>query len=228
MNIYEKLKEMMCNESCDEKLYESISAEYYAKYPYETKDLGESMSLVSEVIGQWWKPRFILDHTAQRGYEFMNLQEYLVTVTEDDIDWDSLKNLPEKAVRRAEILSFHYPSHIYLFENGAAEVSWQLNPDGRYFMDDKNIGAFGHLIADCVFYEHIGPPAVAVRVGVKRIAVHRRDDIQRFAHRVAARLGDRCRKVFCHAEHIFHDLLRLFEDVSVDALEDIPSRLAVI
>lgn len=140
MIIYEKLKEMMCNESCDEKLYKSLCAEYYAKYPYETKDLGENMSLVSKVIGQWWKPRFILDHTAQRGYEFMNLQEYLVTVTEDDIDWDSLKNLPEKAVRRAEILSFHYPSHIYRFENGVAEVSWQLNPDGRYFMDDDGYG----------------------------------------------------------------------------------------
>lgn len=64
----------------------------------------------------------------------------LVTVTQDDIDWDSLKELPEDVQRTARALSFHFPSFIRKFQNGVAEVSWQLNPDGRYYMDEDGYG----------------------------------------------------------------------------------------
>ncbi len=51
-----------------------------------------------------------------------------------------LQSLPQKAIQRARRLSFHYPSFISLFKNGVAEVDWQLNPDGRYYMDDDGFG----------------------------------------------------------------------------------------
>ena len=54
--------------------------------------------------------------------------------------WDSLKNLPEDAQGRARALSFHFPSFIRHFENGVAQVSWQINPDGRYYTDEDGYG----------------------------------------------------------------------------------------
>lgn len=33
-----------------------------------------------------------------------------------------------------------FPSFIGNFDNGFARVSWQLNPDGRYYMDDDGFG----------------------------------------------------------------------------------------
>ena len=37
-------------------------------------------------------------------------------------------------------MSFHFPSFIRAFRNGVAQVDWQLNPDGRYYMDDDGFG----------------------------------------------------------------------------------------
>lgn len=70
----------------------------------------------------------------------MDKHQILCTVTEDDIDWESLKNLPKDAQEEARALSFHFPSFIRSFKNGVAKVSWQLNPDGRYFMDEDGYG----------------------------------------------------------------------------------------
>ena len=70
----------------------------------------------------------------------MDKDQKLVTVTEDDIDWESLKNLPDDAIGRARALSFHFPSFIRHFKNGVAEVSWQINPDSRYYMDEDGYG----------------------------------------------------------------------------------------
>lgn len=33
-----------------------------------------------------------------------------------------------------------YPTHVSKFENGIAKVWWQINPDGRYFMDEDGYG----------------------------------------------------------------------------------------
>lgn len=37
-------------------------------------------------------------------------------------------------------MSFHFPSFIREFRNGVEQVDWQLNPDGRYYMDDDGYG----------------------------------------------------------------------------------------
>ena len=63
-----------------------------------------------------------------------------VNFTTDDIDWASIEKLPEEAKMRANALSAQFPTSISNFYNGVAVVAWQLNPDGRYYMDDDGFG----------------------------------------------------------------------------------------
>ena len=122
------------------ELYKMLEDEKYKQGSYEICDLDEGMAVVDESMWGWWKPRYLVNHNTKCAYEFMNKDQRLVTVTEDDIDWESLKNLPEDAVTTAKELSFEFPSFIRGFKNGVAEVSWQLNPDGQYYMDDDGFG----------------------------------------------------------------------------------------
>lgn len=122
------------------RLYDILNTENYKHGSYETHDLDEGMAVINESMWGWWKPRFLLNHNTKCAYEFMGRNQCLTTIEECDIDWDSLKNLPGEAIHRAKTLSFHFPSFIRQFKNGVAEVSWQLNPDGRYYMDDDGFG----------------------------------------------------------------------------------------
>ena len=140
MSIYEEISSMLGNESYDEKLYQLLTTDRFRNRPYETNDLGEGMAVIKESMWGWWKPRYLVNHNTKCAYEFIDGNQCLLTVTEDDIDWDSLKGLPEDAIGQARALSFLFPSFICRFKNGVAEVSWQLNPDGRYYMDDDGFG----------------------------------------------------------------------------------------
>ena len=140
MSLYKKISKMLGNESYDEKLYQLLNTDKYRDNLYETMDLGEGMAVIKETMWGWWKPRYLLNHNTKRAYEFIDGNQCLLTVTENDIDWESLENLPEDAIGRARAHSFHFPSFIRGFKNGVAEVSWQLNPDGRYYMDDDGFG----------------------------------------------------------------------------------------
>lgn len=124
----------------EEKLYKRLCAPQYKDRPYEQRDLGEGMTLVNQVIGEYWKPRYLLDNEAKCAYEFMSIDEVLQIVTDEDIDWDSLKGLPQDAFERAKAHSFHFPGHVYQYKNGVAEVEWQLNPDGMYYRDEDGFG----------------------------------------------------------------------------------------
>lgn len=140
MSIYNKIMKMSGKESYDEKLYILLNTDKYGKNQYYIQNLGEGMSVINQVIWGWWKPRYLLNHNTKCAYEFIDAGMYLQTVTEDDIDWESLKKLPENAQNRVKELSFQFPSFIHGFCNGVSEVSWQLNPDGRYYMDDDGFG----------------------------------------------------------------------------------------
>ena len=59
---------------------------------------------------------------------------------ENDIDLTSLKKLSEEAINKAKSLQANFPSFIRGFKNGVAEVSWQLIPNGRYYMDENGFG----------------------------------------------------------------------------------------
>ncbi len=89
---------------------------------------------------QYWKPRFLIDNNSKCAYEFMDVNENLRTITTDDIEWDTLIGLPKGAIERARNLDAHFPTHIIKFENGVAQVSWQLMPDGMYYRDEDGFG----------------------------------------------------------------------------------------
>ena len=140
MSIYKKLARMKGNKSIEGKLYEVLQSNTYKSDLYKTEDLGEGMAVIYQVIWGWWKPRFVLNHSAKTAFEFMDSHEHLVTVTTDDIDFDFLNDLPEDVVEVAKRLSIHFPTFIRWFHNGVAQVDWQLNPDGRYYQDDDGYG----------------------------------------------------------------------------------------
>ena len=128
------------DKSYEEKLYALLNTAKYCNGMYENVSLGEGLSVINQVIWGWWKPRYLLNHNNCTAFEFMDGNECLVTVTQNDIDWDSLDGLPHESIQVARRLSFHYPSFIRGFRNGTAQVDWQLNPDGRYFSDDDGFG----------------------------------------------------------------------------------------
>lgn len=122
------------------KLYMNLDNDEYKHGSYEIDDLGEGMAVINESMWGWWKPRYLVNHNTRCAYEFIDGNQCLLTVTEDDIAWESLNNLPEDAIDTARSLSFRFPSFIHDFKNGVAQVSWQINPDGRYYMDDDGFG----------------------------------------------------------------------------------------
>ena len=127
------------------QLYEELIREKYSYYPFQTKDLCEQMTLVKEVITGYWKPRFLVDHAARRAYEFLDKYECPKTVTLDDIAWETMGRLPKRAVEHAQNLSFCFPVFVYQFDNGVAQVTWQILPEGRYYMDSDGYGAHGNV-----------------------------------------------------------------------------------
>lgn len=141
MNLFDKLLRMSAKpDTFDETMYQLLKDKRYNDRPYQKESIGDGMSMVYQLFGEWWKPRYLVDGKAKCAYEFMDGNECLTTVTADDIDWESLKGLPTEAIGTAKRLSFHYPSFVRTYQNGVAEVSWQLNPDGRYYMDDDGFG----------------------------------------------------------------------------------------
>lgn len=140
MKMFNKIAKMLGVKSEEEKLYEVLNAARHDPYAFRVENLGEGMRLINESLFGYWKPRFLLDDDAKCAYEFMDQSEILKTVTLDDIDWESLKPLDEECINRAKRLYIHYPSFIFSYENGVAEVRWQLNPDGMYFMDEDGFG----------------------------------------------------------------------------------------
>ena len=138
--VYEEGKSNDIDMSEEEKLYRELCLSQYQGLPLVQNDWGENMALVTQVIGRYWKPRYLMDKEARCAYEFMSIDEVLQIVTDEDIDWDSLKGLPQDAFDRAKAHSFHFPGHVYQYKNGVAEVEWQLNPDGMYYRDEDGFG----------------------------------------------------------------------------------------
>lgn len=138
--VYEEGKSNDIDMSEEEKLYRELCLSQYQGLSLVQNDLGEDMALVTQVIGRYWKPRYLMDKEARCAYEFMSIDEVLQIVTDEDIDRDSLKGLPQDAFDRAKAHSFHFPGHVYQYKNGVAEVEWQLNPDGMYYRDEDGFG----------------------------------------------------------------------------------------
>lgn len=146
MNIYDRISKMADEPGTyDEKMYRILSTDKYATGEYQKQKLGEGMEVVYQTIWGWWKPRFLLNHNLKTAYEWMWPSQQLAIVDVEHIDWDSMKNLPEDALSTLRRYSFRYPSFIRYYQNGIAEVQWQLIPDGRYWMDDDGYGMTGDI-----------------------------------------------------------------------------------
>ena len=107
---------------------------------YSFRNLGDGMTVVLQNSIGWDKPRFLLDDMQKTGIEFMDDSFHLQTVELEDINWKSMKGLPEGVISTAKTLSGYYPVLITKFERGWAEVIWTLNPDGMYYMDEDGFG----------------------------------------------------------------------------------------
>ncbi len=141
MNFTEKAQVMNApGKSLEERLYLILLQTDLKKHGYNECEKEEGMSVVEEVIGGWWKQRYLIDRNRCRAYEIMNGCEYFTNFTDEDIDWESIDKLPEEIKMRAKRMSAHFPTFIHKFNDGIAEVSWQLNPEGRYFMDEEGYG----------------------------------------------------------------------------------------
>lgn len=125
----------MTDDRClEEKLYELLNVEKYRKGQYHAVDLGEGMEVVYQNIFSWSNPRFVLNHHEKRAFEFWGNDGRLCTVEVTDVDWKTLERLPGDVA--SPTLVMFYPSFIWKYQNGVAEVGWQLNPDERFWADD--------------------------------------------------------------------------------------------
>ena len=133
----------------DKPAYQKMADEWDIEYRRQIKsiiqdtsfqDLGDGMTVVLQDDRGWDKPRFLLDDKQKTGVEFMDGSFHLLTVKQEDIDWKSLKGMPENVIRMAKALSGYYPVLIPRYERGRAEVIWTLNPNGMYYMDEDGYG----------------------------------------------------------------------------------------
>lgn len=130
----------------DKILYQNLTSPQYKTRPYYQSDLGEDMILVSQVICDYIKPRYLMDCRTKRAVEFMDKAQRLLTVTDDDIDWHSLKRVKdEDAIDVARFRLFIYPGDISRYVNGMAKVRWEINPDGRFYCDEDGFGMTAHV-----------------------------------------------------------------------------------
>ena len=130
----------------DKIIYQKLTSPQYKTRPYSQSDLGEDMILVSQDICEYIKPRYLMDCRTKRAVEFMDKSQRLLTVTDDDIDWRSLECVEdEDAIDVARYHLFIYPGDISRYENGMAEVRWEINPDGRFYCDEDGFGMTGDV-----------------------------------------------------------------------------------
>lgn len=122
------------------ELYCKLQSALYKYGVYKKEELGEGMILVEELKGGYWKPRYLIDNEAETACEFMDSDYCLLTVTADDIAWGTIDDLPEKVKERARALNAYFPTIIRGYHDGVAEVKWQINTDGRYYMDSDGYG----------------------------------------------------------------------------------------
>ena len=75
------------------------------------------MIVVYDIFGKSNDPRFLIDTTAKRAYEFMTEDYHLPTIQESDIDYQSFR-LERGAINVAEGRNVIYPITIHRFHKG--------------------------------------------------------------------------------------------------------------
>ena len=105
-------------------LYQKLQSARYKFGDYKKENLGEGMIIVEELKGGYWKPRYLIDNEAETACEFMDSDYCLLTVTADDIAWETIETLPAQLKERARVLNAYFPTIIRGYHDGVAEVQW--------------------------------------------------------------------------------------------------------
>ncbi len=122
------------------ELYIELQKPVYDQRPYNRmKNWGEDMEIVEEVISDYWRERFLINHQTKEAYELMNRGLTLTFITKDDVDWEGVKAL-ENNTNAYSFSAYYQRFAVEQFKNGVALVEWTLYPDGRYFMDEDGYG----------------------------------------------------------------------------------------
>lgn len=122
------------------ELYIELQKSKYDERPYSRlKDWGEGMEIVEEVIDDYWRERYLINHKAKEAYEVMTRGLTLTFIKKEDVDWKGVETLENNS--NAYSFSAYYQRFaIERFKNSVALVEWTLYPDGRYFMDEDGYG----------------------------------------------------------------------------------------
>lgn len=123
-----------------QELYIELQKSKYDERPFSRmKDWGEGMEIVEEVISNYWRERFLINHKTKEALEVMTRGLNLTFIKKEDVDWKGVETLDNNS--NAYSFSAYYQRFaIGKFKNGVALVEWTLYPDGRYFMDEDGYG----------------------------------------------------------------------------------------
>lgn len=123
-----------------QELYFELQKPKYDSRPYDRlENRGCEMEIVEEVIHDYWRQRFLINHKEKTAYELMDSSLTLKFIKAKDVDWNGVKTLENN--QNAYSFSAYYQRFaVDPFKNGVALVTWTLYPDGRYFMDEDGFG----------------------------------------------------------------------------------------
>lgn len=136
----DRLRDFFHKDTYSEKLYKHLMEVPLPEKKYRVEYHKEKMAIINQLIGQYWKPRCLMNHQTKCAYSIMDASEYITLFTTADIAWETLIGIPGQARERAEMLDAHFPTFIHRFVNGVAQMSWEINPDGRYYRDEDGLG----------------------------------------------------------------------------------------
>lgn len=123
-----------------QELYIELQKPKYDSRPYDRlKNRGCEMEIVEQVINDYWRQRFLINHKEKIAYELMDSSLTLQFIEEKDVDWKGVETLENN--QNAYSYSVYYQRFaVEHFKDGVALVEWTLYPDGRYFMDEDGFG----------------------------------------------------------------------------------------
>lgn len=124
----------------DRELYTELQKPKYDRRPYDRlKNRGCEMEIVEQVIDNYWRQRYLINHKEGTAYELMDSSLTLKFIETKDVDWEGVKSLENN--HNAYTFSAYYQRFsVEKFKDGVALVEWTLYPDGRYFMDEDGFG----------------------------------------------------------------------------------------
>ncbi len=117
-------------------LYRKLQKATEGKGACGVRDIGDGMRAVECMAGQGCRQSFLVDDKAEKAFLFIDGLFRLRTIDRGDIDWRSLQGLTAEAIECAHSLCAVYPTEVQHFVNGVGEVTWQINPDRHYCVDD--------------------------------------------------------------------------------------------